>query len=178
MILTSSDRTTVTLQDELVMLELYLKMEQLRFSNSFEYNIQVSKDLEPGSVMVPPLLLQPVCENAIWHGLSHRKNKGKLDINIHETGRSLRFVVTDNGSGRKKPNVNEDGGHKPMGIKLTADRVALFNGEKNDNSSYEIEDLVDENGQPTGTKVFIRLKNYEWNGEPVLSTSNESDHNR
>jgi len=180
MILTSSEKTTVTLQDELMMLELYLKMEQLRFSNSFEYNIKISKDLEPDSVIVPPLLLQPVCENAIWHGLNLRKEKGRLDINIniHENGQSLRFVITDNGSGRKIPNVTEDGDHKPMGIKLTRERVALFNGEKNGNNSYEIEDLIDENGQPAGTRVFIRLKNYEWNSEPVLSTSNESDHNR
>ena len=159
MILSSSEKTAITLEEDIQMLELYLKMEQLRLNNKFEYRIQVEKNIEPDSIVVPPLLMQPVCENAIWHGLQQKEN-GQLNIDIKENEKTLFCIITDNGAGRKKDSVNSSSDHKPMGVKLTAERLALFNNEKNGNGSYEVEDLTDEVGKANGTRVVIKIKNY------------------
>ena len=159
MILTSSEKTNITLEEDMQILELYLKMEQLRLNNRFEYNIQIAKNLKLTSIVVPPLLMQPVCENAIWHGL-RQKDNGQLNIDIKENENTLLCIITDNGTGRGKDPADSSSNHKPMGVKLTTERLALFNNEKSGNGSYEVEDLTDEFGKPTGTRVIIKIKNY------------------
>ena len=88
MILQNSQASLITLESELESLELYLNLEALRFNYHFDYNITVPKDLDIEVLQVPPLILQPYVENAIWHGLMHKEEKGHLDIDISEEGRS------------------------------------------------------------------------------------------
>jgi sensor histidine kinase YesM len=76
MVLLHSQKELVPLEDELEMLKLYLDMERLRFKNAFDYHITTTNAVENGSIFIPPLLLQPFCENAIWHGLMHKDDKG------------------------------------------------------------------------------------------------------
>ena len=109
MVLVNSQRSLITLEDELEMLTIYLDMERMRFKNTFNYNIVFSNRVDTGAIFIPPLLLQPFCENAIWHGLKHladhqtdKHDPGRLDIVLSMEGKVLNCSITDNGIGRKK----------------------------------------------------------------------------
>ena len=84
MILNSSANTSVSLAEDIEALKLYLELESLRFEEKFNYNIQYEPDLDIDFIQVPPMLLQPYIENAIWHGIMHKAGKGHLDIMISQ----------------------------------------------------------------------------------------------
>ena len=134
MILQNSQASLITLESELEALGLYLEMEALRFNYHFAYKISVPKDLDIEVLKVPPLILQPYVENAIWHGLMHKEEKGQLDIDVSQQFDHLYFKITDNGIGRKK--ASEIAGksatkHKSMGLRITANRILVsFGGSK------------------------------------------------
>ena len=136
-------------------------MERLRFENSFDYNITYTNDVEAESVLVPPLLLQPFCENAIWHGLMNKEGQGHLNITIMKENEYLNCVITDDGIGRAKAGELNTGSakkEKSMGLKITTERLSLFNQEKEVHTFYEMDDVVDENGVVAGTKVSIKIR--------------------
>jgi tetratricopeptide (TPR) repeat protein len=161
LVLTNSEKPLITLDEELKMLRLYLDMERLRFENSFDYNITYTNDVEAGSVLVPPLLLQPFCENAIWHGLMHKEGQGHLNISFMKEDEYLNCVITDDGIGRSKAGELNTGSAKKevsRGLKITTERLSLFNQNKEVHTFYEIDDVVDENGAIAGTKVSIKIR--------------------
>src|SRR6478735_11660647 len=84
MILQNSQASSITLDSELESLGLYLDLEAVRFDHKFEYKISYPKDLDIEVLKVPPLIIQPYTENAIWHGLMHSEEKGQLDIDVSE----------------------------------------------------------------------------------------------
>jgi LytS/YehU family sensor histidine kinase len=102
MILQNSQAPLISLEAELEALGLYLEMEALRFNYHFDYKITTSKDLDIEVLQVPPLILQPYVENAIWHGLMHKEEKGHLNIEVLEKDDQLYFSISDNGIGRQK----------------------------------------------------------------------------
>ncbi|HEX5667761.1 MAG TPA: histidine kinase, partial [Chitinophagaceae bacterium] len=159
MVLENSGRSFVTLEEELNMLNLYLKMEQLRFENTFDYQIEVQDDLDINAIMVPPLLLQPFCENAIWHGLMHKGNKGMLTLKIQGRDDEVIYTIEDNGIGRANAARIQrapDSNHRSMGTSITAERISLLN-KVGGSCDIQIEDLVDAQGYPKGTRVVIKL---------------------
>ena len=161
MVLSNSEKSLIPLEEELKMLRLYLDMERLRFSHSFNYDITFTNDIEVSSVMVPPLLLQPFCENAIWHGLMHKEGQGHLNITLVKENDFLNCLITDNGVGRQKAadlNSTSAKKEKSMGLKITTDRLALFNQEKGVQTSYEMDDVADDNGIIAGTKVTLKIR--------------------
>ena len=161
MVLTNSEKSLITLDEELKMLRLYLDMERLRFENSFDYNITYTNDVEAESVLVPPLLLQPFCENAIWHGLMNKDGQGHLNITIMQEDTFLNCVITDDGIGRAKAgelNMVSAKKEKSMGLKITNERLSLFNHEKKVSNFYEMEDVINEIGAVSGTKVSIKIR--------------------
>jgi len=160
MVLMNSQKSLIALDDELQMLEIYLEMERLRFKNSFDYAITFLNAIDSDNVFIPPLLLQPFCENAIWHGLMHKEGPGRLDIELSIENNILNCIITDNGVGREKAeemNSKTAEKEKSMGLKITTERLALLNKEKGIYTSYDMEDLKDENGNATGTKVILRI---------------------
>ena len=168
MVLTNSQRAVISLQDELEMLCLYLDMERLRFKNSFDYNVHFKNVIDTGAISIPPLLLQPFCENAIWHGLMHKEEHGRLDISINMEENILYCEITDNGIGRTKAaelgsrSVEKE---KSLGLKITKERLALFNKNNRAETFYEIEDLYDVNNEAAGTKVKLQILYKEEVGE-------------
>ena len=161
MVLINSQKPVIALEDEVEMLQLYLDMERLRFRHSFDYNIIYSNTVDAGNIFIPPLLLQPFCENAIWHGLMHKEGQGKLDINIRMEKNVLHCTISDDGIGRKKAmELKSKSGEKSksLGLKITTDRLALLNENNNIQTFYDIHDLVDEDGDAAGTKVEIQIK--------------------
>ncbi len=136
-------------------------MEQLRFKNAFDYSIIYNNDIEPSNIMLPPLLLQPFCENAIWHGLMHKEGHGQLSVAFSMRNNVLNCVITDNGIGRAKAaEIKSKSGEKirSMGIQLTADRLALFNEDRSVQHYYRIEDITDDQGNISGTEVNIGIR--------------------
>ncbi len=110
-VLLNSGAKLVTLESELTALKLYVELEHRRSNNKFDYEIHVSDSLDDTTILVPPLVLQPYVENAIWHGLLPKEGRGFLRIDIQPHGSHyLQYTVEDNGVGRQvngKPTANE-----------------------------------------------------------------------
>ncbi len=160
MILQNSQASLIPMETELQSLRLYLELEALRFNYHFDYKISIPPDLEIGSLKVPPLLLQPYVENAIWHGLMQKSTKGKLDIEVTCENNYVYVKVCDDGIGRAKSakmRTAYDGLHKSMGLQITAERIALFDRVTREGSFVSILDLVDTDGEPAGTEVTIKI---------------------
>lgn len=168
LVLINSQKSLIVLEDEVEMLRLYIEMEQLRFKNSFDYSITYSNNIEQANVLIPPLLLQPFCENAIWHGLMHKEGRGHLSITFAVQQNSLRCVITDDGIGRAKAGELKNQSPeklKSLGLKLTAERLALFNEDNSVKTFYEMEDITDEDGNIKGTKVILHIRYKEFTTE-------------
>jgi sensor histidine kinase YesM len=162
LVLVNSEKKTISLEEELVMLKLYLDMEKLRFKDAFDYHIRYDASIQPSMIEVPSFILQPFCENAIWHGLLHKEGKGELIIDLSMKQNEMIATITDNGIGREKAaqlytRTAEKQGS--FGLALTAERLALFNNQEKAAGSFRIEDLVDKSGQAKGTRVILSIKN-------------------
>jgi sensor histidine kinase YesM len=161
MVLTNSKHTLISLEDELEMLRLYLDLEKLRFRNSFNYSIIFNNSIDVPAIEVPPLLLQPFVENAIWHGLMHKEGQGHIDIELSIKNNFLNCVIRDNGVGREKAAAvksESSNKQKSLGLQITAERLNLFNGEMQNENFFTIEDIVDEQGNAAGTKVVLKIR--------------------
>ena len=166
-VLNNSKKSLIALEDEIEMLKLYLDMEKLRFQDGFEYNVSVNNDVEVQNIFIPPLLFQPFAENAVWHGLMHKKEKGLLRIRLSVKDKILSFEIEDNGIGRGAADAVKSKSaekNKSLGLQITKDRLALINGYTNEKTFFEIEDLHDENGNASGTKVILKIKYSETTG--------------
>jgi len=161
MVLTNSKKAFILLEDELEMLRLYLEMEKLRFQNSFNYNISIKNEIDHETIFIPPLLLQPFAENAIWHGLMHKEGRGYLDIELSLEQKTLTCIITDNGIGRHKAGMIKSKSaekQKSMGLQITTERLALLNQEKEAQTFFNIEDLTDKLGNAAGTRVILKMR--------------------
>jgi hypothetical protein len=160
MVLINSQKSMIALEDELHMVRLYLDMERLRFKNSFDYGITFTNTIDEGAVSIPPLLLQPFCENAIWHGLMQKEEQGHLYIELSMQNDILHCIISDDGIGRENAAALKSKSaekEKSMGLTITAQRLALLNRNKNVQTLYTIEDILDENKNIAGTKVILKI---------------------
>lgn len=161
MVLQSSSQKYIALHDELETLKLYISMESVRFRNHFSYHLHCHPSVEIEMMQIPPMLLQPFVENAIWHGLMHRSEGGRLTIDIQEQGGVLVCTIEDNGIGRRRAaelKSKSASFKKSMGVEITANRLQmLYNGNGGGANALRIEDMEDENGEPLGTRVVLRI---------------------
>lgn len=160
LILQNSQHEMIPLENELEALKLYLELEAVRFDHHFSYVIRVDEDLDMLALKVPPLIIQPYAENAIWHGLMHKEEKGNLVIELKEEAGYLVCSITDDGIGRKKAaelKSKSASTHKSMGMKITADRIASMRQRKSNENNIQITDLVMPDGTPGGTRVEIKI---------------------
>ena len=162
LILDNSREEWVLLENEIKALQLYIEMEAIRFDNVFDYKISTALDVNPSSVIVPPMIIQPYVENAIWHGLLHRKEPGsKLEIDIWKNNGELFIKVQDNGVGREEAELlkSKFSSHKKShGMKITAKRLDMVNKIYRVDARVKIDDLQNENRNATGTSVLLQLK--------------------
>ncbi len=161
MALQHSEKSMITLEKELEMLRHYLDLERLRFKNVFDYSITFINTIDASTIFVPPLILQPFAENAIWHGLMHKKGTGHLDIALSIEGKILTSIITDNGIGRAEAallNSKTAEKDKSMGVQITVERLALLNKTIDHKSFFDIEDIIDQEGNTSGTKVELKIK--------------------
>ncbi|MEP5829111.1 MAG: histidine kinase [Maribacter dokdonensis] len=158
-VLENSEEDFIPLEKELQQLELYIKLEHSRFEDKFDYQITVDETVQVSKFQIPPMLLQPYIENAIWHGLRYREEKGELLVAVKENSKdSIIISITDNGIGRKKSaeiKTQNQKKQKSKGMGIIQKRVAILNDMYTDKVDIKISDLQ-ENG--TGTKVLFILK--------------------
>lgn len=155
LILDSTRTPLVKLSDNLSMLELYMQIEQNRQNNKFKYAIKLPAKLKAADVYIPGMLLQPIIENAIIHGLFPKQvGKGLLTVAFSKTAKALRVTVTDNGVGRN--NVKNAKLHQSHALNIVKETLALAWG--NSHKQYiTITDLQDKKNNPAGTKVELLL---------------------
>ena len=162
MILDSSRNELVPFGKDIDALRLYTELEQLRFNNKFYFDYKIDKNILEGDYKVPPLLIQPYVENAILHGLAPASgNELKLEVQTAIDDDYIIYRVHDNGIGRKQSAAYKQQNkpvHISMGMQITEERISIFNKQKNSNGEVTITDLYDENGKPTGTNVYVKIK--------------------
>jgi sensor histidine kinase YesM len=161
LVLENSRSEKVVLSNELEALELYLQMEAMRFNHKLSYQIKVEKEVDTTFIEIPPLLIQPYVENAIWHGLMHKTEGGKVTVQVnHATADRLLITITDNGIGRAKAAELKSKSatrHKSFGMKMTSERIGLINQLYQLQTQVQVQDLVDAQGEPCGTEVLISI---------------------
>ena len=158
-ILDHSSEKLIVLAREMEVLEAYLKLEALRFKDKLDYEIEIPSDLDTQQYKVPPLLLQPYVENAIWHGIMHKPASGKVKVQLEAQPNHLLCTITDNGVGRaaaQKIKARKNHPHKSVGMKITADRIELTQAFYGGDFSVSVVDLMHDN-QPEGTRVKITI---------------------
>lgn len=150
----------VPLDDELDMLEIYMEIESLRFSTPFEFEINVCEELEEDEYQLPPMILQPYIENAIWHGIFHKKEGiGKIILLLSLEEDRIKCVIEDNGVGRKKAKEfnSSKKEHRSVGMLITQERLKHLQSDSDIDVRTKISDIVNEYGEICGTRVEVCL---------------------
>lgn len=158
-VLKNSDQDFVGLETEMETLRIYLELEHFRFGDKFDYTIEVADGIDTDQVQVPPMLIQPYIENAIWHGLRYKETKGKLEVKLFTDDDKLYCTVRDNGIGRVQSaalKTRHQKTYQSTGIKNTTERIELLNKMHGTKLNIAIFDLT-ENGKPDGTLVKMSL---------------------
>ncbi len=167
-----SQQDSISLEEELKALRLYLELEQVRFEESLTIDLQVAPDLDSHHWTLPPMLLQPYIENAFKHGLLHRTHNRHLKVAflLDKKDEQLRCVVEDNGVGRTasaKINQARAGYHQSFSTSATRQRLELLNYNRKNHIQAVIEDLVDATGRAAGTRVVVTIPN-NWEAVAAL----------
>ena len=155
MILENSANSRLSLEEEIEALRLYVELEALRFK--FQYEIKIDPELNVSEIQIPGMLIQPFIENAIKHGITGKKEAGKLELEFRIDGDQLVCIIQDNGIGRKasaKIQRNAEG-HRSRGMQLIEKQLALIRPQRPDR--LQILDREDDQGEALGTRIEIRL---------------------
>jgi len=158
----------IILRDKIINNEKEKKISRLTMQYEFDkkeklrYQINVEKNVDVDYIEIPPLLIQPYVENAIWHGLMQKEEGGQIAIHLSKklSDDILTATITDNGIGRKKAMEIKSKSatrHKSYGMKVTSERIALINQVYNSNTTVEVTDLYDEFNEACGTRVVIQI---------------------
>jgi len=159
-ILENSEKKWITVDDEKKFLELYLKIESLRFDDAFHYEIKVGEGVSVHYDRVPAMIMQPYIENAIKHGLFAKESDRRLLVSFTKANHQyLEIIVEDNGVGRQAAAELKSAGHQSMAMNITEKRLQLL--DNNNESSVSIQDLTDASGNATGTRVVIKIYQQE-----------------
>lgn len=156
-ILDNSDDKEIELAEETEILKLYLELEQLRFGKEFTFSITISAEINKNEVQIPTMIIQPFVENAIKHGLLHKKGEKTLEIIFLKEGNNLKCIIRDNGIGRKKANEIKQRSpihHKSFATRATEKRLELININRKNKIKLIIDDIYTED-KSAGTEVIL-----------------------
>ena len=158
-VLENSEEDFIPLSKEIELLQLYTKLEHSRFTDKFDYEINIDENVNIDDFQIPPMLVQPYIENAIWHGLRYKEEKGYLNISLSQsTPELIKIVIEDNGVGREKSmelkTLNQKK-QKSKGMGNIKKRIKILNDMYHDKVDVYIEDTFDDK---TGTRVILTLK--------------------
>jgi len=154
-ILNSSSSPTSKLSEELEILALYVKLEQMRVNGGFSYTVKVDKKIGLEKIKVPPMFLQPFIENSIWHGIMKKDGEKKIELSIKEDEGSVLCIVLDNGIGINKAKELDGMTQKKkfFGAKATENRIRML--YQNKDVHIVTKDISSKT--QTGTQVSIRF---------------------
>ena len=160
-ILVASNEKEISLSDELETMELYINIENIRFSDAIDFKIFKDENVNTNNIKVPSLIIQPFLENAIWHGLSSKEDDKKIELRVEKNKKKhITITITDNGVGRKvskEINKQKTLKRKSVGITLTKERLENFSKRYTNIYNIKIEDLFDMEGNALGTKVILDI---------------------
>ena len=156
-----SARPFIKIADEKDYLTEYLILEELRIPGQFDFRIEIDDKIDINKIEIPNMMLQPIVENAIRHGIKHLENrKGNIIISFKLTDRFICCSVTDNGIGRNeliKDNKNLFSGQKSYGMEIIRKRLELQPGSNEEDFFIEVKDIQNADGSAAGTQVIIQL---------------------
>ena len=159
--LDNSAQETISLENAIEFLQSYLRAEAMRMENKLTWDIRVSEEVDTFETVIPSMILQPYIENAVWHGIAHKPEGGKITVSIkREASGALLFLIEDNGVGRAftRELRNANGRtHESKGLKITEERLVLYDQKHGTQSSVNTTDLLEHEGNGGGTKVEIRI---------------------
>lgn len=156
-VMENSEHDFIPLTKELEIINIYMELEHFRFQDKFSYQLIVKEELDEEAYVLPPMLIQPYIENAIWHGLRYKETKGELVVTIGLQQDKLKVLIQDNGIGRKKSQeikTKNQKKNKSTALKNIGERVELFNNLHNLKVEVAIQDLNDDG---SGTVVTILI---------------------
>ncbi len=159
-ILEHSEKEKITLNEEITALTLYLDIEKVRFNDDFDFRITVDETIDKDLVKIPPMLMQPYVENAIKHGLLHKKGKKELLIDFQPDEGFLQVSIDDNGIGRKRCeelNKIKQGAHQSFASNANQMRLEILNKDNKTKTAVRYVDKTDEENRAAGTTVIIHL---------------------
>ncbi len=155
LVMENSEFNFIPLQKELEILKIYLQLEHFRFKDQFEYSIEIDENIDEDEIQLPPMLIQPYIENAIWHGLRYKEQEGLLELKIAEQNKNLIVTISDNGIGRKRSAELKTGNqkkNKSTALRNIKERIKIINDLHQLKIEVTIEDL---NIDGTGTLVKL-----------------------
>jgi hypothetical protein len=158
--LEGSRKDMIKLDEEIEGLENYLELQKLRFGKKFEYEIHVDDRIDTESTMIPPLLVQPFIENAIEHGIKHKKTKGHVYVRFLAEENQVVCEIEDDGIGREKAweiNYEKRKDHESLATTIIEERIRSLNKNLRKKIRFKIIDLKSEDDKALGTKVVIAL---------------------
>ncbi len=160
LVLENSKSDRITLKQEIETLQLYMEMEAMRFKEKLHYEFNIADNVDMDYIEIPPMLIQPYAENAIWHGLMPKEDGGKIVMSFNCQDNNLEITVTDNGVGRTKAaelRSKSTTAHKSFGMSITHQRIELINQMYKTNMSVIVTDLHDGQGHAKGTEIIIDI---------------------
>lgn len=152
-ILQHSSTDNISLSEELKWLKDYMRLQQLRFNNAFDYTIEIDDQISPDNLLLPPMLIQPFIENAIEHGFSELDKPGELHISYKKIGKEVEIRIMDNGKGFSVDEpVRVKKEHESVAIQITEKRIFLLNKRRKGAFKFEISSRPSE-----GTTVLFSI---------------------
>ncbi|TAF72585.1 MAG: hypothetical protein EAZ53_15515 [Bacteroidetes bacterium] len=161
MVMENSQEDFISLDKEIEIIKMYLKLENQRFEDKFSYDFKINPEIETEAIKIPPMLIQPYIENAIWHGLRYKQEQGYLLVEINEIGNKIRIIIEDNGIGRIKSQeikTKNQSEHKSTGMKNTQSRLQIMNELFDSNMTVVVSDLHPNFGTHVQIEISKTLK--------------------
>lgn len=156
----NASKEHVSLKEEILLIEKYLELEHMRFSQRFDYEITIDPSLDLEQFSVPPMVIQPYIENAIWHGLRYRNDKGWLLLKIEQTKTGVICLIKDNGIGianSKKIKTKNQENHQSTGMKNSHERIDILNKIHKKQLRVTVQNNDDEQTEYPGTCIQIEI---------------------
>jgi len=154
-ILDSSAEEFIPVEEEISTIENYLALQKIRFPERFDYHIEIDKELDTEEVLIPPMLIQPFVENSIEHGMINKK--GNIRVRFKKNDDTIILEVEDDGIGREKARERAAKDYKSLATDIIRERIRILNKKRTRKISFEITDLKDTGGNPTGTRVRLTI---------------------
>ena len=158
-VMENSNKDFIKLEKEIEQIKEYLDLEHLRFTDKFDYKIEIDEGIDTDAVWIPNMILQPNLENAIWHGLRYKKEKGFLKLQFVQETDKLKITIEDNGIGLEASNkikTKHQKMHKSRGLNNLRERVRLLNDLYNTQILFEVRS---KKLPATGTIITIVIQN-------------------